>query len=606
MSKKLLASLIALTMVSAYACGGDDDKDDKGSSCTLGEISCVDGATAIKVCNNKGEWLDTTCSDYKQDVPNGVCQSNNCVTSGTTPVGPTPTGDCTNGAYQCTGQDLYQCVNQAWSKAKTCGANQECDATLQDCKDKETPGPGPQDEVCTKESYTPSCAADGLSGSYCGNKGTVVTVTCTADKPCVNNDGFIKCDDGSSSGNLEACKMEKDADCTACQVVCAADNSKGYYCNTKTGKMVEKICANNDCSVDGNSLNCGSSSSGGGEACTKESYTPSCAADGLSGSYCGNKGTVVTVTCTADKPCVNNDGFIKCDDGSSSGNLEACKMEKDADCTACQVVCAADNSKGYYCNTKTGKMVEKTCANNDCSVDGNSLNCGSSSSGGGEACTKESYTPSCSEDGMSGSYCGSKGTVVTVTCTTEEPCNNNDGYISCKSTVDTRPDCTASSTEVCKGACSADGKKGYYWNKELKTQDCPDADCSVSASGYVSCGTIETCDPAEYKTVCNADKKGGKRCNSDGEVRTFTCDTGSCVVHTDGKCEKCSGGTYDTEKYPGGYYECIQFRVLNSLTALRGGFFVPEQSDISHNDFFINYRVFSRKLLLLRHQSYWF
>jgi hypothetical protein len=60
-----------------------------------------------------------------------------------------------------------------------------------------------------------------------------------------------------------------------------------------------------------------------GEACTKDTYTPSCSADKLNGYYCGSYGTVVTVSCP-NANCVNNNGYIKCDDGNSGGSGEAC------------------------------------------------------------------------------------------------------------------------------------------------------------------------------------------------------------------------------------------------------------------------------------------
>ena len=208
-----------------------------------------------------------------------------------------------------------------------------------------------------------------------------------------------------------------------------------------------------------------------------------------------------TLNSTSTYYCCDGDNS-KCE--GSGSDLEECKMEKDADCAKCQVVCNSDKSAGFYCNTQTGKIGMKECAENSCTIDGNSVTCGKQ--------------------------------------------------------VDNREECNASSTAACKGACSADKKTGYYWSKELKTQDCPNADCSVSASGYVSCGEIETCDPATYQTTCNEDKKGGLRCNDKGEVRTFTCNTGSCVVSHDGSCQKCNNGgagTYDQEKYPGGYYECL-------------------------------------------------
>ena len=232
MSKKLLASLIALSMVSAFACDDDNDKDEK---CTTAAITCTDGQTAIKVCNKDGVWIDTTCE--KMGVANGVCQNNACVASGN------PSGSCTEGQQRCDNGKVQQCAGGQWSDKENCtasGKTCELNGTTASCKES-----GGAEETCSKDTYQGSCAADGLSGKYCNGSGKVVLVTCTADKPCVNNAGYIKCDDGSSGETLENCKMEKDADCTKCQVVCASDNSKGYYCNTNTGKIVEKTCKDN-------------------------------------------------------------------------------------------------------------------------------------------------------------------------------------------------------------------------------------------------------------------------------------------------------------------------------------------------------------------------
>jgi hypothetical protein len=335
----------------------------------------------------------------------------------------------------------------------------------------------------------------------------MVEKTCK-DNVCSVDGNTLNCDNGGGGGEtLEACAMEKDADCEKCQVVCAADGSKGYYCNTKTGKMVEKTCKDNICSVDKNTLNC--------------------------------------------------------DNGGGSGEtLEACAMEKDADCTKCQVVCTTDGSKGYYCNTKTGKMVEKNCKDNVCSVDGNTLNCESAGSGDLTACAMEKDADCslcqavCSTDGSKGYYCNTKTSKMV-----EKSCNNNvcsvDGNtLNC----DDRDACTASSDKACIGACSDDKKTGYYWSQGLKTVDCPNADCT-SVNGNVACGEQATCTADTYTPSCSGDKTYALYCSSKEIVKQYNCKEGtSCVIHTDGKCtvdsDNCKSGKYDTAKYPKGYFEC--------------------------------------------------
>ncbi|MBS7379845.1 MAG: hypothetical protein KIG72_01075 [Bradymonadales bacterium] len=113
--------------------------------------------------------------------------------------------------------------------------------------------------------------------------------------------------------------------------------------------------------------------------------------------------------------------------------------------------------------------------------------------------------------------------------------------------------CTATSTSQCTGSCSADKKTGYFWSKEaLKTVDCPNADCT-DTNGYVQCGETPACTATSTErcnVACSADKSVGYYWNSkDKKVGERKCPNKDCIVEgTSVKCESDSEPTCTGEK----------------------------------------------------------
>lgn len=104
--------------------------------------------------------------------------------------------------------------------------------------------------------------------------------------------------------------------------------------------------------------------------------------------------------------------------------------------------------------------------------------------------------------------------------------------------------CTATSTSQCTGSCSADKRTGYFWSKEaLKTVDCPNADCT-DTNGYVQCGETPACTATSTErcnVACSADKSVGYYWNSkDKKVGERKCPNKDCIV--EGTSVKCDGG----------------------------------------------------------------
>ena len=113
--------------------------------------------------------------------------------------------------------------------------------------------------------------------------------------------------------------------------------------------------------------------------------------------------------------------------------------------------------------------------------------------------------------------------------------------------------CTATSTSQCTGSCSADKKTGYFWSKEaLKTVDCPNADCT-DTNGYVQCGEPIACTATSTErcnVACSADKSVGYYWNGkENKVGERKCPNKDCTIEgTSVKCESGSEPTCTGEK----------------------------------------------------------
>lgn len=123
----------------------------------------------------------------------------------------------------------------------------------------------------------------------------------------------------------------------------------------------------------------------------------------------------------------------------------------------------------------------------------------------------------------------------------------DDATKACKKVDDPDNKCTATSTSKCTGACSADKKTGYFWSKDtLKTVDCPNSDCT-DTNGYVQCGVIPDCTATSTErcnVACSADKSVGYYWKSkDKKVGERKCPNNDCIIK--GTSVECGDGGGD-------------------------------------------------------------
>ena len=163
-------------------------------------------------------------------------------------------------------------------------------------------------------------------------------------------------------------------------------------------------------------------------------------------------------------------------------------------------------------------------------------------------------TGTCSTDKKAG-YFWSKDTLKTVDCPNAD-CTDTNGYVQCGEP----PACTATSTERCNVACSADKSVGYYWNgKENKVGErkCPNKDCTIEGTS-VKCGDGDPkctgekvptggeegacCDAATYQVSCINENANALIC-AKGAVKKWTCKDNICSVGSDNKvkCDNPNG-----------------------------------------------------------------
>ena len=287
-----------------------------------------------------------------------------------------------------------------------------------------------------------------------------------------------------------------------------------------------------------------------------------------------------------------------CAFGCSDDDSDSCKTgEKRCDGNNAQICVNGNWSKGTPCadgcDKATGVCKEKAPATGACTTagekrcsgkqlqeckDGNwskledcAISCDEATKAckDGGKCTATSTsqcTGSCSADKKTG-YFWSKEALKTVDCPNAD-CTDTNGYVQCGET----PACTATSTERCNVACSADKSVGYYWNgKENKVGErkCPNKDCTIEGTS-VKCESgseptctgekVQTggeegacCDAATYQVSCINENANALIC-AKGAVKKWTCKDNICSVGSDNKvkCDNPNGtgggsGTGDTD-----------------------------------------------------------
>lgn len=455
---------------------GGDDTPAPEKVCDTNDVTC-DGLT-VKICKDNAWQVLSNCPEK--------CEDGECIH--TDPI----VEKCTEDAVQCHGDIKQMCVGETWLDIATClygceeGACNEaligtqCDeSTWQETcingglhalvcengvvvKNRCVDGNCQQDsddslrvdcrESCTADSKrecAPGCSADQLTGYYWNNTGSVVSFSCDATRLCTVVDGFASCGtDPCISGST-----------TRCIPTCSADKTKGYY-NSRSIS-----CPNGDCVYYKGSLYCGMP-----EACSRETYEPSCSASS-EGTYCSADGVVKTWTCTGTQKCqLRQDGlcegsakcssdktysiteypkgFIDCVEDASSTIPETCEVGSDSICD--------EKGRAYYCGSNGRYYLKETCSSDQRCDHGQ--------------CIDKAIPETCTY-GTSKAVCAGE--------------NNKELYI-------------------CGEGKTVDGVKqsDYYYKKEVCSLS---QDCTVDAStGWGQCinpDLIEECEP--YSSRCS-------------------------------------------------------------------------------------------------------
>ena len=588
MSKKLLAALIALSMVGAYACDSDSDDGDGGATgdsctatvCESGTLKvCVGNKVATtKACENGCAADGTKCADPSQPTP--ACTANACKDATTLNL-------CQGGTIIPT----------------TCPAG--CDTAANKCKEN------PNAESCTADACKDATVLKKCDG------GKVLEVTCP--NGCEAN-ACKQAAPATCTKKAEDCGAGTKLDTAKCE--CVPDGG-GETCTKKAedcGAGTKLDTAKCECVPDG-----GGNDPKVGDDCDKTSYKKVCGSDGNSAYYCDKDGKVAKADCAG---CTIN----------AESNRYECADNR-PDCTAdskeaCKGACSADKKTGYFWN-KELKTVDCS-AKSDCTVDGTYVKCASAESascegkldkGGkvGDDCDRNCYTQTCTNSGKNALVCWDD-KVAEWTCATT--CQDA-GYDASKplqvkcpkgGAETTGTPCKPGLTSKCDDACSEDKLTRWYWNgSEVKEKKCKEATCdpkdmnSCVAAGsgeeLPACekkdsGACTKCTPVcdggkayicntqtnemfakdcinckvegisaicgstgekcgeDYVPSCDDDSKG-KYCSKE-EIKIWTCtkEGEKCHVSKDGTCSSststCSNGKYDTTKYPNGYIECIK------------------------------------------------
>lgn len=384
---------------------------------------------------------------------------------------------CTTGQMQCSGNTPQVCINGVWTSSDACANGQTCNNTTGRCEGGSSSGGDNGGNTGGNNGGN----GGNNGGNEGGNTGTLPTVGASCDR----NTFTQICTNGGANALVCWDDVVTEWSCAEKCVDAGYDSSKPLQVNCKKADS-------------------GSSS---GETCDQTTYAKGCTSE-LAGSYCGNKGTVVNVKCTADDPCVDNGGYIACKSQQKNNTPStgvACTPESTGQC---DVACNADKTEGYYWDTTRDVVGTKKCPNADCTVSGTSVGCASGSTGGSsETCDVETYVNTCADDKATAKVCV-KGTVKNWTCYNNICEVDDENQVNCPKDASDAADCTGD---------------------------------TVTEGGVEN----QCCNPDEYKPAgCDTATNSGLRCSSKGKVTKWTCSTGTCK--------------YDatSTEYPGGKYTC--------------------------------------------------
>jgi hypothetical protein len=579
MDKKLLATMIAISMCSVMACNDDDDNSNDNSCTTPMTMECVDQNTR-RICGSNKQWLNAPCTS------NTVCSGGQCVPSGSTQTGcvagqkqcvgniaqvcnaqgqwssqactgTTPTCKdgaciagqataCTDGQKQCAGTTVQTCVAGAWQNTTACsGATPFCQNG--DCVAQSTPVEGAcpttKGAACDS-SCMPVCSADNGHAYLCGNQGTVMEWNCAGNVCSVSASRDINCPKS---------QVVPDEDCDpATYIKSCYDDNTVLYCNKNSNKVASSTC--NQCMINTETnyycCNGDNEKCGGTPAPCTEGATQ-CA--GTSVQTCTGGTWTVTITCSGDTPVCSNGACI------AQGQVDpnACPQTPGAACESCNAVCSADNGHAYLCSK--GTIAEWTCAGNICSVnDNNKITCPKSettTTETDEACDN-TYIKNCNA-ADSVKYCGKNGKVVIAEC---KQClvNSETNYYCCNGNNDKcqgeSQTCTEGETR-CSGTNVEKCTNNIWIPVEACTGDKPVCNNGACVPGGQvdpnACSTEVGADcEKSCHSVCSADNSHAYLCIGN-KIKEWTCENNICSVDDNNSvtCKKPQGTQCDSATF---------------------------------------------------------
>ena len=249
---------------------------DESYACTQADACSVNNQHSSEciVDSKEGDYLAMyTCiqadgkfflamDDYKECANACNTGKTDCDASGYKGEGGQTQG-CTAGTYQCSGQTLQTCSNNAWTAVKTCSGSQVCSASAKDCVDGGSSNPGSwklcsdypalADNVKQCQQYGLTCVTDGQSGGCAEANACSVenqkSSSCETDNSgdylanylCVkaNNSFYLIMEDYQDCAN--ACNTQK----TDCDAAGYKDHEEEYYCGNEkydTTQTIEQYC----------------------------------------------------------------------------------------------------------------------------------------------------------------------------------------------------------------------------------------------------------------------------------------------------------------------------------------------------------------------------
>ena len=296
----------------------DDENQPGTSTCTHGEYQC--DANVSYVCLN-GKWSIVDTCAYGCDADTGKCEVGNASP---------PSVECTTGSYKCDDNISYRCTDYGWEYDY---CPYECDKKTGKCTELCEPG----GTIYCQKTCNPS-----RSEGYYYAGGTVHTLECI-NYDCTTENDRVECKGGNLPDDLPS-------SCTknVSPAICSDDKSVAYFCGDDGTYYKGETCSNYDCVV------CPDGYGGCGITC-KDNNSCYPTAESEYDCYDG-----------IDNDC---DGWT---DNNDHDCLQPCPMMEGIPCERCLNVC--DWLDGYYCDTRVGIMVKKTCANS-CTVSGNRIEC---------------------------------------------------------------------------------------------------------------------------------------------------------------------------------------------------------------------------------------